>query len=200
MKFNDLVVAAMVIASVGASSDTGINGRVGAEQQRPDTKSELKPVEPPKSADDDLKSSAYGLTEYTWESVYQYGSLKNPSDESQDLDLDEKTKICKDILKDISVTWGYIQKLNNRFEQQLPTVHGIMTDRSNKSGSVKDKEHKNSKAVKVQGFLKMRPDLIPPLEQIRARSIELEGAYRDLWGKIRKHRMFDRRTRTLVTS
>ncbi|KAH9269726.1 hypothetical protein BASA83_008198 [Batrachochytrium salamandrivorans] len=76
-----------------------------------------------------------------------------------------------------------ITSVNARFEQQLPTVHGIMTDRSNKSGSVKDKEHKNSKAVKVQGFLKMRPDLIPPLEQVRARSIELEGAYRNLWGK-----------------
>ncbi|KAH6588389.1 hypothetical protein BASA50_010755 [Batrachochytrium salamandrivorans] len=189
MKFNALVVAAMVITSVNAGGRKGSPGcfgrRCGRSEpvvtQESTDESELKPVEPPKSADDDLKSSAYGLTEYTWESVYQYGSLKNPSNESQDLDLDEKTKICKDILKDISVTWGYIQKLNNRFEQQLPTVHGIMTDRSNKSGSVKDKEHKNSKAVKVQGFLKMRPDLIPPLEQVRARSIELEGAYRNLW-------------------
>ncbi|KAH6564983.1 hypothetical protein BASA82_000069 [Batrachochytrium salamandrivorans] len=158
MKFNVLVVAAMVITSVSAGGRKG--GRSGSAVKHVPLKNEPEPEPPSPQGPPDDKPAGFRY-----------------------FPPNERPQICKDILEDIYKTWDYLQKVNNGFENRLPTVYDMMTEKSNEEESVKGKGHKNSRAEKVQGFLQLRPDLIPKMEQIRARSIELEGTYCSIWGK-----------------
>ncbi|KAH9263546.1 hypothetical protein BASA83_013068 [Batrachochytrium salamandrivorans] len=158
MKFNALVVAAMVITSVNAGGRKGFPGCFG---RRCGLRSAVKHV--PLKNEPGLKPNV----------------TINPDP--------KKDPICNPILEQLSTIRINGLKLNGAFGRMLPTVFNIMTEEndeeeSDKEESVKGKGHKEDpKAEKIRRFLKSNPESLSTLERIRNRYTELQDAYGTTW-------------------
>ncbi|KAH6566982.1 hypothetical protein BASA62_006399 [Batrachochytrium salamandrivorans] len=194
MKFNALVVAAMVITSVNAGGRKGFPGCFGrrcglrSAVKHVPLKNEpgLKPVEPQKSEDDDFVTPAFDLSGYDLDSMFPHGIPEDGWNVTINPDP-KKDPICNPILEQLSTIRINGLKLNGAFGRMLPTVFNIMTEEndeeeSDKEESVKGKGHKEDpKAEKIRRFLKSNPESLSTLERIRNRYTELQDAYGTTW-------------------
>ncbi|KAH6574715.1 hypothetical protein BASA50_007630 [Batrachochytrium salamandrivorans] len=181
MKFNALVVAAMVITSVNAGRRGGFRGWLGGgrmtgseSRERPGGSQDLDPAKKELgsgSGDDDTGKE---LVSYP-NGAYVKGGSGNKSNGVVGV---EPSPICALIASKLYDLWNEIDDFDFVFRSQMLTYYRLMVrgDKNDENGDLNFEE--------ARVWLKFHPEAIPELQEIKAKYTGFEGNYYKTWAEL----------------
>ncbi|KAH6599843.1 hypothetical protein BASA61_002456 [Batrachochytrium salamandrivorans] len=209
MKFNALVVAAMVITSVNAGWLKKGGGMTGSDSET-SLLMENSESEPPQD------SQRHGATQrWSWSSigqslgsVFSSKSSRNKPNTPQEPEATNVDPICNSIEDELCTLWFKINAFNIAFIDRILEFYALLAggykgvmERSETKGEngeennsvmemSEDEKRKNEeekikahdlRAKEIQKWISLNPGAISDLESIKAGYISLENDYRAVW-------------------
>ncbi|KAH6584786.1 hypothetical protein BASA61_005874 [Batrachochytrium salamandrivorans] len=188
MKFNALVVAAMVITSVSASGKgrpRGFlkkgGGMTGSESLEKLVIEDDSESEPPQD------SQRHGATQrLSWSSMGQSLGSVFSSKSSRNKPSTPQNPVCISIEDELCTFWDKVYDLNCEFQKQLPLFYRIMmmeegkNKKGNKGKRGKEEEKINLKDEQIRACLEFNPEAIPDLQGFKAKYDSLEKERDDI--------------------
>ncbi|KAH6566554.1 hypothetical protein BASA60_009410 [Batrachochytrium salamandrivorans] len=187
MKFNALVVAAMVITSVNAGwyeGFPGCLGRICGPGSESSQNSRVNGQEPAMPQDTPGDRQEPGP------------SQDPPVHNSGKVHVSKPTKTnpkCGPLLLELAVAWTNIDAFNCRSESQDKRFFKLITGQN--TGEISDGLGVNNdkkgdevalRTAAIQKYIKENPRDIPGLREIQAESISLERVYCKIWKRLQK--------------